>query len=122
LNALKFTFTGIADQRKTGMGIQMDSVYRTSFSTSSAAVAPVLFQPDPMVPCKRMGRAGSNTFMILTGQANADHRSLWPVDIDADAGSLRAIFSKMPPAANLHADLAFRTSGTADFDHHFTIF
>jgi hypothetical protein len=91
------------------MRIQMDSVYRTGFRTPSAAVATVLVQPDPMVPRKRFGRTGANTFMIFTGQANADHRRLWPVDLDADARSLRGIFSKMPPGANLHADLAFRT-------------
>jgi hypothetical protein len=100
----------------------MDSVYRTGFRTSSAAITPVFVQPDPMVPRQRTGRTGGNTFMILTGQANADHRRLRPVDLDADARSLRGIFSKMPPAANLHADLAFRTSGTSDFDHHFTTF
>ncbi|MCX5819976.1 MAG: hypothetical protein NT047_08725 [Deltaproteobacteria bacterium] len=122
MNTLKFTFAGIAYQRKAGMGIQMDSVYRTGFRTSSAAITPVFVQPDPMVPRKRIGRTGRNTFMIFTGQANADHRRLRPVDLDADARSLRGIFSKMPPAANLHADLAFRTSGTSDFDHHFTTF
>jgi hypothetical protein len=67
------------------MGIQMDPVYRTGFRTSSAAVAPVLFKSDPMVPCQRMGRTGSDTFMIFTGQADADHRRLRPVDLDADA-------------------------------------
>jgi hypothetical protein len=103
------------------MGIQMDSVHRTGFRTSSAAVAAVLVHPDPMVPGQRIGRTGGDTFMILAGQANADYRRLWPVDLDADAGPLRGIFPEMPPAANLHADLAFRTSGTSDFDHHFTI-
>jgi len=101
------------------MGIQMDSVYRTGFRTSSAAIATVLVQPDPMVPRQRIGRTGGNTFMIFTGQANADHRRLRPVDLDTDAGSLRGIFSKMPPGANLHADLAFGTSGRFDFYHHF---
>jgi hypothetical protein len=119
LNALKFTFARIAYQRKAGMGIQMDSVYRTGFRTSSATIAPVLVQPDPMVPRQRSGRTGGNTFVVLAGQANADHRRLRPVDLDADPGSLRGIFPKMPPAANLHADLAFRTSGTSYFDHHF---
>jgi hypothetical protein len=72
-----------------------------------------------MVPRQRIGWAGGNAFMTFTGQANADHRRLRPVDIDTDAGSLRGIFSKMPPGTNLHADLAFGTSGTSDFDHHF---
>jgi hypothetical protein len=97
----------------------MDSVYRTGFRTSSAAVAPVLLHPDPMVPRQRIGRTGGDTFMIFAGQANADHRRLRPVDLDTDARSLRGIFSKMPPGANLHADLAFGTSGTSDFYHHF---
>jgi hypothetical protein len=57
--------------------------------------------------------------MILTGQANADHRRLRPVNLDADARSFRGRFSEMPPAANLHADLAFGTSGMSYFNHQF---
>lgn len=101
------------------MRIHMDSIYRTGFHTSFATIAPVLVQPDPMVPRQRIGRTGGDTFMIFTGQANTDHRRLRPVDLDANARSLRGIFSKMPPGANLHADLAFGTEGLSDFYHQF---
>jgi hypothetical protein len=57
--------------------------------------------------------------MIFAGQANADHRRFRPVDLDTNARPLGGIFSKMPPGANLHADLAFGTSGLSDFYHHF---
>jgi hypothetical protein len=57
--------------------------------------------------------------MIFAGQANADCRLARPVDLDADARSLRGIFSKMPPGANLHADPAFGAAGTSDFYHRF---
>jgi hypothetical protein len=101
------------------MGIHMDSAYRTGFRTSSAAIAPVLFQPDPLDPRQRIGRTGGNAFMIFAGQTNADHRRVRPVDLDTDARSLRGIFSEMPPGANLHADLAFGTSRLSYFYHHF---
>jgi hypothetical protein len=93
-----------------GMGVQMDSVRRTGVRASAAAITTVLVQPDPIVPRQCCGRAGGNAFMVFTGQTNADRRRLRPLNVDADAGSLRGIFSEMAPGADLHADLAFRTS------------
>jgi hypothetical protein len=97
LHTLVLTFTGIANQGKSGLGIYLDTLYRTGPDAYGTSVTFVLIELNPILPTQCIMRAGRDTLMVFAGQTHSDYRCFRPVRGHINAGTFGGILAKMGP-------------------------
>jgi hypothetical protein len=99
------------------MWIHVHATYRAGLNTAAAGITTILVQYDPIVPNQSVMRAGLDTFVLFACKTYQNVRRLGPFSFHRDAGSFGGSFAKMLPRTDGHADLAFSTKRTRNFDH-----